>query len=80
VQPEGQLVFNTITLSLTTALAGLRLAYLPEDQVREHLAASRLVHVLSDRSPVSSDYHLYYPSRRHLNCRSGPSCYPVSAR
>ena len=35
VRVEGQLVFNNLALRLKSALAGLGLAYLPEDQVRE---------------------------------------------
>ena len=64
VRPEGQLAFNTIALHLETALAGLGLAYLPEDVVKEHLAQGRLVRVLADWSAQMSGYHLYYPSRR----------------
>jgi DNA-binding transcriptional LysR family regulator len=64
VRVEGQLVFNNIVLRLNAALAGLGLAYLPEDQVRTHLAGGRLVRVLDDWCPPFSGYHLYYPSRR----------------
>ena len=64
MRPEGQLAFNTITLALDTALAGLGLAYLPEDVVQGHLAKGRLVRVLADWSAPMSGYHLYYPSRR----------------
>lgn len=64
VRPEGQLAFNTIALHLDTVLAGLGLAYLPEDVVKDHLANGRLVRVLADWSAQMSGYHLYYPSRR----------------
>lgn len=64
VRPGGELSFNTITLQLDCALAGLGLGYLPEDVVSEHLAAGRLVRVLSDWSAPMSGYHMYYPSRR----------------
>jgi DNA-binding transcriptional LysR family regulator len=64
VRVEGQLVFNNIALRVNAALAGLGLAYLPEDQVEEHLAEGRLVRVLGDWCPPFSGYHLYYPSRR----------------
>jgi DNA-binding transcriptional LysR family regulator len=64
VRVEGQLVFNNIALRLDAALAGFGLAYLPEDQVRTHLAAGRLVRVLADWCPPFPGYHLYYPSRR----------------
>jgi len=61
---EGPLVFNNIALRLNASLAGLGLAYLPEDQVQVHLAAGRLLRVLADWCPSFSGYHLYYPSRR----------------
>jgi DNA-binding transcriptional LysR family regulator len=64
VRVEGQLVFNSIALRLDAALAGLGLAYLPEDQVLTHLSKGRLVRVLEDWCPSFPGYHLYYPSRR----------------
>lgn len=64
VRVEGQLVFNTTALILDAALAGLGLAYLPEEQVQAHLAAGRLIRVLTDWCEPFSGYHLYYPSRR----------------
>jgi DNA-binding transcriptional LysR family regulator len=66
VRVEGQLVFNNLALRLKSALAGLGLVYLPEDQVRTHVADGRLVQVLDDWCPAFSGYHLYYPNRRHL--------------
>ncbi|PBB23530.1 MULTISPECIES: LysR family transcriptional regulator [unclassified Mesorhizobium] len=64
VRVEGQLIFNTAGLRMNAVLAGLGLAYLPEDQVRAHLADGRLVRVLADWCPPFPGYHLYYPSRR----------------
>lgn len=64
VRVEGQLVFNTIDLSLEAALDGFGLAYLPRDQVAQHLKSGRLVSVLEDWCPSLSGYHLYYPSRK----------------
>lgn len=64
VRVEGQLVFNNIALRLSAALAGLGLAYLPEDQVETQLAEASLVRVLTDWCPTFPGYHLYYPSRR----------------
>jgi DNA-binding transcriptional LysR family regulator len=61
---EGHLVFNNLALRLNAAMAGLGLAYLPEDQVLTHIAAGRLIRVLGDWCPAFSGYHLYYPSRR----------------
>ncbi|NEJ74085.1 LysR family transcriptional regulator [Rhizobium phaseoli] len=67
VRVEGQLVFNNIALRLNAVLAGLGLAYLPEDAVQAHLADGRLVRVLEDWCPPFPGYHLYYPSRRHAS-------------
>jgi DNA-binding transcriptional LysR family regulator len=64
VRPGAQLAFNTMTLQLDSALAGLGLGYMPEDVVTEHMAAGRLVRVLAEWSAPMSGYHLYYPSRR----------------
>jgi DNA-binding transcriptional LysR family regulator len=64
VRVEGQLVFNNIALRLKATLAGLGLAYLPEDHVRTHLTEGNLIRVLEDWCPPFSGYHLYYPSRR----------------
>ena len=64
VRVEGQLVFNTISLRLEAALAGLGLAYLPEEQVRAQLESGELIRALADWCPPFPGYHLYYPSRR----------------
>jgi DNA-binding transcriptional LysR family regulator len=66
VRVEGQLVFNTMVLRLNAAMAGLGLAYVPEDQVQAHLADGRLVQVLEDWCAPFPGYHLYYPGRRHV--------------
>ncbi|NKK67860.1 MULTISPECIES: LysR family transcriptional regulator [Rhizobium] len=67
VRVEGQLVFNNIALRLNAVLAGMGLAYMPEDLVEAHLAEGRLVRVLEDWCLPFSGYHLYYPSRRHTS-------------
>jgi DNA-binding transcriptional LysR family regulator len=64
VRVEGQLIVNGTAPMLDAALAGLGLAYLPEDIAQPHIAAGRLIRVLSDWCPAYSGYHLYYPSRR----------------
>lgn len=64
VRVEGQLVFNNMALRLNAALAGLGLAYLPEDRVQPYLTDGQLVQVLADWCPPFPGYHLYYPSRR----------------
>jgi DNA-binding transcriptional LysR family regulator len=64
VRVEGQITFNGTAMILKAALAGLGLAYLPEDRVRVPLADGRLMRVLADWCPPFPGYHLYYPSRR----------------
>jgi DNA-binding transcriptional LysR family regulator len=64
VRAEGPLAFNAIPLILSAALAGLGLAYLPEDVVQQHVTTGRLVRVLADWSPLMTGYHLYYPNRQ----------------
>jgi len=64
VRVEGQLVFNGTTPILAAAIAGMGLAYLPEDMALAPLAGGRLRRVLDDWCPPYAGYHLYYPSRR----------------
>jgi DNA-binding transcriptional LysR family regulator len=64
VRVDGQLVFNNIALRMKAVLAGLGLAYLPEDQIAKPISEGRLVRVLEDWCPPFTGYHLYYPSRR----------------
>jgi DNA-binding transcriptional LysR family regulator len=49
---------------LNTALAGLGLAYIPQEMAEPHLAKGRLRRVLADWCQPYSGYHLFYPSRR----------------
>jgi DNA-binding transcriptional LysR family regulator len=64
VRVEGQIIVNNIALRLSSALDGLGLAYMPEDQALSAIKARRLARVLGDWCPPFSGYHLYYPSRR----------------
>jgi DNA-binding transcriptional LysR family regulator len=64
VRVEGPLVFNTIDLILEAAIEGFGLAYLPKDQVQQHVESGRLIAALNDWCPRLPGYHLYYPSRR----------------
>jgi DNA-binding transcriptional LysR family regulator len=56
---DGQFVFNNIALRLNAALAGFGMAYLPEDQVLQHVEEGRLIRVLEDWCPPFPGYHLY---------------------
>jgi DNA-binding transcriptional LysR family regulator len=72
VRPNGELVFNTITLARDMALAGQGLALLPDDVVVADLTSGRLVQVLADWCPAISGYHLYLsePSPAHASFRT----------
>ena len=61
---EGQVTCNGANQMLTAALAGLGLAYIPQEMVEPHLAKGRLKRVLADWCQPYSGYHLFYPSRR----------------
>jgi DNA-binding transcriptional LysR family regulator len=67
VRVEGQLIFNQLGPILKAALASFGLAFLPVELVRPHIAAGRLIELLSDWTPPFPGYHLYYPSRRQAS-------------
>jgi DNA-binding transcriptional LysR family regulator len=67
VRVGGQLTFNEVRLVCRAAVAGLGIAYLPEDHVQTLIGKGDLVRVLSDWCPPFPGYHLYYPSRRQLS-------------
>lgn len=64
VRVDGQLVFNTSPSMVDAALAGLGIAFLPEEEFAPHLENGRLVRVLEDWCAPFPGYFLYYPSRR----------------
>jgi len=64
VRVQGQLTFNGTYPMLAAALDGCGVAYLPEDLVKEHVAAGRLCWVLEKWFPTFPGLHIYYPSRR----------------
>ncbi len=64
VRVDGPLIFNTSTHIVQAAVAGLGVAYLPEEEFEPYLQEGRLVRVLEDWCPPFSGYYLYYPSRR----------------
>jgi DNA-binding transcriptional LysR family regulator len=69
VRVDGQLVFNTLRQRLDAALAGLGLAYMPEDVSKPYIVDRTLIRVLDDWCAPFSGYHLYCASRR----RSSPA-------
>ncbi|WP_349606059.1 LysR family transcriptional regulator [Cupriavidus sp. DF5525] len=64
VRVAGQLIFNTSLSMVDAALAGLGIAFLPEEEFAPHIDEGRLVRVLEDWCAPFSGYYLYYPSRR----------------
>lgn len=64
VRVNGQLIFNNSYAMIDAAMAGLGIAYVPEDIVAAQLKAGTLVQTLDDWSPFFEGYFLYYPSRR----------------
>ncbi len=60
----GRLVFNATDLIVAAAVAGHGVAWLPDDVVREHIEAGRLISVLDTWAVTYPGYHLYYASRR----------------
>jgi DNA-binding transcriptional LysR family regulator len=67
VRVEGQLSFSGIFQVLDAAVAGLGLAYVPEDLAEPYLAKGRLKRVLEDWCAPWTGYHLYYPHRRQAS-------------
>lgn len=64
VRVDGQLTFNTSPNIVDAAVAGLGIAWLPEEEFSPHLEDGKLVRVLEDWCPPFAGYFLYYPSRR----------------
>lgn len=64
VRVDGQIVLHSAGQARRAALAGLGLAFVPEDTVQDDVASGRLVRVLDDWCPPFAGYYLHYPKRR----------------
>lgn len=64
VRVSGQLIFNTSEHIVDAALAGLGIAFLPEEEFESHIEDGRLVRVLEQWCKPFPGYYLYYPSRK----------------
>lgn len=64
VRVEGQLTFNTSEHVVDAALAGLGIAFLPEEEFGTHLQEGKLIRVLEEWCRHFPGYYLYYPSRK----------------
>ncbi|WP_446741586.1 LysR family transcriptional regulator [Sphingobium yanoikuyae] len=62
VQVEGQLTFNNVYSCMNAALAGLGIAFVPEDLAEQLLKDGKLEIVLDDWSLPFPGFYLYYPS------------------
>lgn len=64
VRVNGQLIFNTSAHIVDAALAGLGIAFLPEEEFGSHIEEGRLIRVLETWCKPFPGYYLYYPSRK----------------
>jgi DNA-binding transcriptional LysR family regulator len=65
VRVDGQLVLGNNSQIEKAVLAGMGLAWVPEDAVGAYIAKGRLKRVLEAWCAPFPGYHLYYPNRRH---------------
>ncbi|MGY3018083.1 DNA-binding transcriptional LysR family regulator [Pseudomonas sp. TE6283] len=66
VRHRPRVVSDDLTVLREAALAGVGAVLLPEEAVRDDLAAGRLVHVLDDWAPREGEVVALFPSRRGL--------------
>ena len=64
VRVAGQLIFNNLPPRISAAMAGMGLAFVPEDTVEQAVAEGALEKVLEDWCEPFPGYYLYYPSRK----------------
>lgn len=64
VRVSGQLIFNTSEHIVDAALAGLGIAFLPEEEFGTHIKFGRLIRVLEQWCKPFPGYYLYYPIRK----------------
>lgn len=64
VRVEGQLIFNNLPPRISAEMAGMGLAFVPEDTVEQAVAEGALEKVLEDWCEPFPGYYLYYPSRK----------------
>lgn len=62
---DGPLVSRDTDLRLAATVAGVGIGFFFEDEVRDLVAAGRLVQVLADWTPAFPGAYLYFPSRRN---------------
>ncbi|EHF6582367.1 LysR family transcriptional regulator [Salmonella enterica] len=67
VRVSGQVTFNTSEHIVYAALAGLGIAFLPEEEFGEHIKEGRLIRILEAWCKPFPGYYLYYPSRKQVS-------------
>ncbi|CAI0907141.1 LysR family transcriptional regulator [Serratia entomophila] len=67
VRVSGQVTFNTSEHIVYAALAGLGIAFLPEEEFGEYIKEGRLIRVLEAWCKPFPGYYLYYPSRKQVS-------------
>ena len=65
VDVDGPLTLDEASLARIAVLASVGIGYFMESDVREDIAAGRLVRLLADWTPPLAPLCLYYPSRRN---------------
>ncbi len=65
VDVDGPMTMDNINLMIEAALAGVGIAWVPDNQVEEHLQAGTLVYLLPEWGPCYGGACLYYPANRH---------------
>lgn len=65
IDVEGPITLDEASLARIVVLEGAAIGYFMEADVREDLAAGRLVRILADWTPPLAPLCLYYPNRRN---------------
>lgn len=65
VDVNGPITLDEASLARMAVLQGVGIGFFLEQDVRDDIAAGRLVRVLDDWTPPIADLCLYYPGRRH---------------
>ena len=67
VQVDGRLVVDTIELTVSAAIDGVGIAFVPDVTVTGELQSGRLMRILEDWSPPFPGFYLYYSGRRQTS-------------
>lgn len=65
VDVDGPITLDEASLARTAVLNGVGIGYFMESNVRDDIAAGRLVRLLDEWTPPTAPLCLYYPSRRN---------------